>query len=112
MHPNMRNFTAEYVYREFPKWVELANGEKILVHNAEEEAAAVGPETPSQTSTNQNRPAQTGTDQSGLVWTGLDQSEMPAREVLLEEARALGLNPHHRTGDEKLAQMIKEARGE
>lgn len=81
MHPNMRNFTAEYVYREFPKWVELANGEKILVHNADEEAAAIGPET-------------------------------PARVALLAEARALGLNPHHRTGDEKLAQMIKDARGE
>jgi hypothetical protein len=79
MHSNMRNFTAEYVYREFPKWVELANGKKILVHNADEEAAAIGP------------------------------SEAPS---LLEEARALGLNPHHRTGDEKLAQMIKEARGE
>jgi hypothetical protein len=82
MHPNMRNFTAEYVFREFPKWVELANGERILVHNAEEEAAAVGPE------------------------------ETPGREALFEEARSLGLNPHHRTGEEKLVQMIKEARGE
>jgi len=82
MHTNMRNFTAEYVYREFPKWVELANGEKILVHNEEEEAAAVGP------------------------------AETPAREALFEEARSLGLTPHHRTGEEKLVQMIKEARGE
>ena len=82
MHTNMRNFTAEYVYREFPKWVELANGEKILVHNEEEEAAAVGP------------------------------TETPAREALFEEARSLGLTPHHRTGEEKLVQMIKDARGE
>jgi hypothetical protein len=82
MHPNMRNFTAEYVYREFPKWVELANGERILVHNAQEEAAAIGPE------------------------------ETPNRTALLEEARSLGLNPHHRTGEERLVQMIKEARGE
>ena len=81
MHSNMRNFTAEYTYVEFPKWVELANGEKILVNDADEEAAAIGPET-------------------------------PAREALFEEARALGLNPHHRTGEEKLMQMIKEARGE
>lgn len=82
MHSNMRNFTAEYVYREFPKWVELANGEKILVQNADEEAAAIGPE------------------------------EAPARTALFEEARSLGLNPHHRTGEEKLVQMIKDARGE
>jgi hypothetical protein len=84
MHSNMRNFTAAYVYREFPKWVELANGERIIVNNADEEAAAVGTE----------------------------QDETPAREALMAEARSLGLNPHHRTGEEKLAQMIKEARGE
>jgi hypothetical protein len=83
MHQNMRNFTAEYVYHEFPKWVELANGERIIVHNAAEEAAAIG-----------------------------TVDETPAREALMAEARSLGLNPHHRTGDEKLAQMIKEARGE
>jgi hypothetical protein len=83
MHQNMRNFTAEYVYREFPKWVELANGERIIVHNAEEEAAAIGT---------------------------VDQT--PAREALMAEARALGLNPHHRTGEEKLVEMIKKARGE
>jgi len=83
MHSNMRNFTAEYVYREFPKWVELANGERIIVNNADEEAAAISPEV-----------------------------ETPAREALLAAARSLGLNPHHRTGDEKLAQMIKDARGE
>jgi hypothetical protein len=82
MHSNMRNFTAEYVYREFPKWVELANGERILVQNADEEAAAIGPE------------------------------ETPVRDALFEEARSLGLTPHHRTGDEKLAQMIRDARGE
>lgn len=80
MHSNMRNFKAEYVFREFPKWVELANGEKILVNNADEEAAAIGPET-------------------------------PAREALFEEARSLGLNPHHRTGEDKLVEMIKQARG-
>jgi hypothetical protein len=83
MHSNMRNFTAAYVYREFPKWVELANGERIIVNNADEEAAAVGVEP-----------------------------ETQAREALMAEARSLGLNPHHRTGDEKLVQMIKEARGE
>lgn len=83
MHSNMRNFTANYVYHEFPKWVELANGERIIVNNADEEAAAIGPE-----------------------------AETPAREALIAEARSLGLSPHHRTGEEKLAQMIKDARGE
>jgi hypothetical protein len=77
----MRDFKAPYVYREFPKWVELANGERILVNDADEEAAAVG-------------------------------DDKPAREALFEEARALGLNPHHRTGEEKLTEMIKKARGE
>ena len=81
MHSNMRNFTAPYVYHEFPKWVELANGERIIVNNEEEEAAAIG-------------------------------EEVPAREALFVEARALGLNPHHRTGEEKLVEMIKKARGE
>ena len=82
MHSNMRNFKAEYKFREFPKWVELANGERILVHNEDEEAAAIGPEPQS-----------------------------ASREALLEEAKSLGLTPHHRTGDEKLAEMIKQARG-
>ena len=81
MHSNMRNFSAPYVYHEFPKWVELANGERIIVNNEEEEAAAIG-------------------------------EDKPAREDLFVEARALGLNPHHRTGEEKLVEMIKKARGE
>lgn len=84
MHSNMRNFTAEYTFREFPKWVELANGGRILVHNEQEEIAAIG----------------------------VEQDDTPARESLFAQARALGLNPHHRTGDEKLTEMIKQARGE
>ena len=32
------------------------------------------------------------------------------RSALFEEARALGLEPHHRTGVEKLKEMIAEAK--
>jgi hypothetical protein len=32
------------------------------------------------------------------------------RKALLEEARALGLNPHHATGSEKLKELIAEAK--
>jgi hypothetical protein len=35
---------------------------------------------------------------------------MSDRESLLQEARDMGLNPHHATGAEKLAQMIAEAK--
>lgn len=33
------------------------------------------------------------------------------RDALMAEAQALGLNPHHKTGEEKLRQLIAEARG-
>jgi hypothetical protein len=46
MYENMRNFTAPYEYREYPKWVTLADGSGIIVENAEEEAAALGKEEP------------------------------------------------------------------
>ncbi|HEF4757109.1 hypothetical protein KTF24_13850 [Burkholderia multivorans] len=46
MFENMRNFTAPYEYREYPKWVTLADGSGIIVENAEEEAAALGKEEP------------------------------------------------------------------
>lgn len=84
--PNSRDYQSPYVFREYPKWVTLADGSQMIAQNAEEEAVLVG-EQPSEESKS-------------------------AREALFEEARALGLNPHHRTGDEKLAEMIKQARGE
>lgn len=43
---NMRNFEAPYVFKEYPKWVTLADGSKMIVNNAEEEAVLVGPEEP------------------------------------------------------------------
>ncbi len=39
---NRRNYTAAYVFIEYPKWVTLADGTPILVNNAEEEKAAIG----------------------------------------------------------------------
>jgi hypothetical protein len=44
MHENMRNFTAPYEYREYPKWVTLADGSGIIVENEAEESAALGTE--------------------------------------------------------------------
>ncbi|WP_433705802.1 hypothetical protein [Paraburkholderia sacchari] len=32
------------------------------------------------------------------------------RDALMAEARALGLDPHHRTGAEKLKQMIEQSK--
>ncbi|QDJ44980.1 hypothetical protein [Bordetella hinzii] len=78
---NSRDFTSEYVFQEFPKWVTLADGSTILVHNADEEAVLQEP-TP-------------------------DDDV----EALRAEAEALGLKPHHKAGAEKLKQMIAEAKG-
>lgn len=83
---NMRDFKAPYEYREYPKWVTLADGSQILVQNENEEFAAVG------------------------------EQELPAemqdeRETLMAEAKALGLNPHHKLGADRLRQMIDKAKG-
>ena len=81
MHSNMRDFKSEYVFVEYPKWVTLANGERLLVNDEDEEAAAVGEDTSDE------------------------------RAALFAEAQALGLTPHHRAGVAKLAEMIKAAKG-
>lgn len=83
---NRLNYTTEYVYIEYPKWVSLADGSQMLVHNKEEEDAAIGPADSS---------------------NGFDN----LRDALMAEAKALGLNPHHKTGEDKLRQLISEARG-
>jgi len=78
---NNRDFTAPYVFQEYPKWVTLADGSQMLANNADEEQVLVG--------------APVADD----------------REALFAEARALGLNPHHKTGEDKLRAMIAEAKG-
>ncbi|CAG4900766.1 hypothetical protein [Paraburkholderia saeva] len=81
-----RNFTAPYVPQEFPKWVTLADGSMLIVNDKDEEAAAIGEEC-----------ADTGTVES-------------LRDALMTEAKALGLKPHHKTGIEKLQQLINDAK--
>lgn len=82
---NMRDFTAPYEFLEYPKHVNLADGSVITVHNAEEEAAAVGEDS----------------DEAG---------EGNEREELMAQAKALGLNPHHKLGADKLRELIAEAK--
>jgi hypothetical protein len=74
-----------YVYREYPKWVTLADGSQIVVNDADEEQAAIGAES--------------------SVEVGYDN----LRDALMAEAKALGLQPHHRTGADKLREMIDSA---
>ena len=78
---NNRDFTAPYVFQEYPKWVTLADGSQMLANNADEEQVLVGAPT------------------------------VDDREALFAEAKALGLNPHHKTGEDKLRAMIAEAKG-
>jgi hypothetical protein len=78
MYPNMRNFTAPYVFAEYPKHVQLADGSTITVFNADEEAAA----------------------------TAKDEADSGERDALMAKAKELGLNPHPRTGAAKLRDLI------
>ena len=80
MHSNMRNFTAPYVFHEFPKCITLADGSSAIANNADEEA----------------------------VLTAKDE-DAADRDALMAEAKALRLNPHPRHGVEKLKQLISEA---
>jgi hypothetical protein len=73
---NMRNFTAPYTFVEYPKHVQLADGSFLVVNNADEEAAATATDEPDE------------------------------RAELMAQAKALGLNPHHKAGVEKLREMI------
>lgn len=78
---NGRNFTAPYVFHEYPKWITLADGSGITVQNADEEAAATAKDEPDE------------------------------RAALLDQAKELGLNPHHKSGIDKLREMIAAAQG-
>lgn len=77
---NSRDFTAEYVFHEFPKWVTLADGSQMLVQSADEEAILIAPKADDE------------------------------RDALMAEAEALGLKVHHKTGNDKLRQLIAEAK--
>jgi hypothetical protein len=83
---DIRTVSVSYEYREYPKWVTLADGSQLIVHDADEEYAAIGEEADVQVAS------------ENLL------------EALREEAKALGLNPHHRAGVEKLREMIEGAK--
>lgn len=83
---DMRNFTPPYEHQEYPKWVKLADGSQIVVNNEEEEQAALGEET--------------------SVEAGYEN----LLDALRSEAKALGLNPHHRAGADKIREMIDKAK--
>lgn len=78
---NDRNFTAPYVFQEYPKWVTLADGSQMIAENADEEQVLVG--------------------------ATVDEDK--DRDALMAKAKELGLNPHYKTGVEKLQAMIAEA---
>jgi hypothetical protein len=82
MYENMRNFTAPYEFKEFPKWVDGPDGKQVLVQSAEEEAS--------------------------IAESFGSESD---RDALLQQAKDLGLTPHHKLGVEKLRAMIEAAKG-
>jgi len=79
---NMRNFTAPYSYHEYPKWVDLPDGSRIIVNNEEEEFAAIG---------------------DGETEMTVDSIE---RDALLTRAKELGIKTHHRMSNETLQRLI------
>lgn len=91
---NNWNYSSEYVYREYPKYVTRedgsqiigADGQAMVAQSKEEEDAILALDS---------TPADSGAD----------------RDQLMAEAKALGLNPHHKTGADKLQQLINEAKG-
>lgn len=82
MFENMRNFTAPYEFKEFPKWVDGPDGKPVIVNDAEEEASIA---------------ASFGSESD--------------RDALFQQAKDLGLNPHHKLGADKLRAMIEQAKG-
>lgn len=84
---NVRAVVPAYEHKEYPKWVRLADGSQIVVNDSDEEQAAIGAEAP--------------------VEVGYGN----LRDALATEARELGLTFHHRTGADKLREMIDAAKG-
>ena len=82
---NMRNFTAPYVFREYPKWVTLADGSQMVVNDADEEFAAVGEKEK------------------------VNPVDSIERDALLTQAKDLGLKPHHKMSNQTLQRLIDES---
>lgn len=81
-----RNFTAPYKFVEYPKWVKLADGSSLVVHDEDEEAAALGAD-------------ESETDDV--------REDVEERQRLFAEAKSLGLNPHHKMKSARLRQLIE-----
>lgn len=86
---NGRNFTAPYTFSEYPKWITLADGSQVIVHDEDEEASAMGADAADAQSV---------------------REDISERERLFAEARALGLKPHHKMRSERLQEMIDSAK--
>jgi hypothetical protein len=117
---NWRNFTADYKFEEYPKWVNLADGTPILVHNADEEIAAIGEPDPEayRNDLMQEREqlmarlaeidAELGITSTGCYSPAVE--EMDELQQLIEEAKSLGLNANRRFSPDSIRAMIAEAR--
>ncbi|MDN7700019.1 hypothetical protein QZM15_16230 [Burkholderia sp. AU44665] len=86
---NGRNFKADYTFSEYPKWVTLADGSQVIVHDEDEEASAMGADE---------------ADAPSL------REEIAERERLFAEAKSLGLKPHHKMRPERLRELINSAK--
>ncbi len=86
---NGRNFIAPYTYSEYPKWVKLADGSSLVVHDEDEESAAVTAD---------------GDDVEAV------REEVKEREQLFAQAKSLGLKPHHKMRIERLRDLIATGR--
>lgn len=90
-----------YTFVEYPKWVTLADGSKLIVENEEEERAATGTESF----------VYDGNDETVVVLADSECVERDDVDIdsLREKALSMGLKPHPRCGIEKLKKMIAEA---
>ncbi|HEY6019495.1 MAG TPA: hypothetical protein VIY48_06230 [Candidatus Paceibacterota bacterium] len=82
---NGRNFTANYTFYEYPKWVSLADGSQVIVHNEDEEAKA----------------AEVDADSVDSL-----RDDMEERQKLFTQAQSLGLKPHHKMKIATLRELI------
>jgi flagellar biosynthesis/type III secretory pathway protein FliH len=111
---NWRNFTADYKFEEYPKWVNLADGTPILVHNADEEIAAIGEPDPEAYRNDLMQEREQLMARLAEIDAELGNNasdEMDELQQLIEEAKSLGLNANRRFSPDSIRAMIAEAKG-